>query len=157
MKKSFFASMSPFLLSRYSFDNFFETIAGAASFPVGAILPFKIKCSPNKAVTIQATGGDVIEDGSKIWDPLWACDGDEFKLIAVDTNNDSIADLWVMIDAKGNFDIAGNDALVRVQPRNSFVANGTLSSRADFPRVWAAVSASVIDDFVGSMMRRNPL
>ncbi len=127
-------------------DNLTVTLASVALFPVGGIIPFKIKCVPNKSVTIQPAGLEIIEDGFKSWEPLWACDGDEFKLIAVDADNNGTADIWVMVDAKGNFDIAGNDGLFRIQPRNSAVANGAEVLRADFPRAWSALSGTAIPD-----------
>lgn len=125
--------------------NITISLDAVASFPVGMEIPFKIKCPVAKAVTIAPAAGS-IEDGNKTWAPLWACDGDEFKLVAVDTDADNTADLWMLVDAKGNFEIAGTDGLVRVQPRNSFIAQGEIKDRADFPRLWDAVSAGAIAD-----------
>lgn len=132
--------------------NITLSLGAIATFPVGTIIPFKIKCPSGKAVAITPAAG-TIEDGNVTWSTLWACDGEEFEVVAVDTDASGTADQWVMRNAKGNFDIAGNDALCRIQPRNTIVANGcnpesagALYLRADYPRLWAAVSGSAIAD-----------
>lgn len=135
--------------------NLTITIDDVATFPIGAILPFKIKCADKKAVTFQTTAAQLIEDGNIAVSKMWACDGEEFKLVAVDSNADGIADLWLLIDAKGNWDKVGQDDLKRFQPRNTVIADGcrpevggALYLRADFPRLWDKISGIAIDDSI---------
>jgi hypothetical protein len=122
------------------------TIDDAAAFPVGAILPFKVKCPQGKAVTFNTSGGQLIEDGNQASAIMWGLDGEEFDLIAV-------TDHWILKNAKGNFEKVGQDDLLRFQPRNTIIANGcnpesagALLLRADYPRLWAKVASSAISD-----------
>lgn len=129
------------------------TMDDVANFHVGAIVAFKCASPDNKSVLLQTTGSQNIFDGRNPFTQTWLCDGEELKLVAADGNGDNIADMWLMVDAKGNFDKVGQEDLVRVQPRNSIIANGcrpeifgTLYQRADFPRLWAKVAPLAIDD-----------
>ncbi len=139
--------------------NLAITLNAIAGFNVGAVIPFKIKCGTGngngKAVSITANGSEQIENGSVSVSSFYACDGEEFELVAIDSNADNIADLWLLQRPIGNFAIAGNDVFSRIQPRNAIVANGctpelgsALLNRADYPRLWAAVSAGAIADSV---------
>jgi hypothetical protein len=128
-------------------------IGDVASFQNGAIIPFKIKCPANKAITFQPTSGQQIVDGSINNAKICACDGEEFKLIAVDMNADGVCDTWLFFGAQGNFNKVGQEDLVRFQPRNSIIANGcrpeisgSLLSRADYPRLADIVLPTAIDD-----------
>lgn len=126
--------------------NLTLTIDDVAHFKIGAILHFKCKCPQNKVISFQTTSNQLIEDGNKTSSIMWACDGDEFKLVCIGGS-------WIFMEPRGNFDKVGKDDLVRIQPRNSIIADGCrpefgnpLLLRADFARYWNAVKDIAVDD-----------
>lgn len=145
------------LLKVVTSANLALTLPSVADFPVGSLLKFKIKntatANTGKSVSVTPAGSEVIEDGNRSYSVLDACDGEEFYLMAGDANSDNTADYWELLEPKGNFEFIGQDRLVRVLPRNCLIANGcnpesagSLLSRADFSRLWAAVSGTAISD-----------
>lgn len=138
--------------------NLSMALDAVSTFRVGTILKIKIKntATTGKAISFIPNGSDIIEDGKVQYNSsaiLYACDGEEFYLVAGDADTDGTADYWDLLDAKGNFDIAGIDIMSRRQPRNTIIANGcnpesagALLLRADYPRLVAMVQGSWIAD-----------
>lgn len=139
--------------------NLVISLDAVNTFRIGTKIKVKVKITAltGKAVAFIPNGTDIIEDGKIQYDAstlkLYACDGEEFNLVAGDANGDGTADYWDLLDAKGNFDIAGMDILSRRQPRNTIVANGcqpessgSLLVRADYPRLVQYASTIWITD-----------
>ena len=116
------------------------SLASLVNFTIGQRLFFKVKNAAGKCVSIMPAGAELLKDGS-VTKNIWLYDGEEITLVAR-----SITE-WEILDAKGNFDTAGNDGLVRKMPKNSMVADGSTGYlRADYARLWDAIGASAIDD-----------
>jgi hypothetical protein len=126
-------------------SNIILTLDAAGAFLPGQALHFKCINAGVKCVSIVAGGSDVILDGNTIR-KIWLYNGESVTLVAGTGG-------WMVMDLVGNHDNVGNDALVRKLPRNSIIANGnvpessgTLLSRADYARLWDAVSDTAISD-----------
>ena len=118
------------------------SLTSLVNFTIGQKLVFKCKNAAGKCVSIVPAGTESLKDGS-VTRNIWLYDGEEITLVAR-----SITE-WEILDAKGNFSIAGNDGMVRRMPVNSFVADGSTGYlRADYARIWEAISANVVDDSV---------
>ena len=119
--------------------NITVSLASIANFTIGQRLFFKCKNAVGKCVSIVPAASELLKDGSATKN-IWLYDGEEITLVARSLTE------WEILGAKGNFDTAGNDGMVRRMPKNSFVADGTNYSRADYARLWEAVSIGAIDD-----------
>lgn len=94
-----------------------------------------------------------IENGSVVRTNIWVYDGEFIELVAEAT-------VWNWVDARGNFDKIGEDDFVRIQPRNTLVADGTLGDlRAKYPRLWEVVSVDAVSDiaWTGNGLRYQAL
>ena len=122
--------------------NITLSLASLVNFTIGQRLFFKCKNAAGKCVSIVPAGAELLKDGS-VTRNIWLYDGEEITLVARSLTE------WEILDAKGNFDTAGNDGMVRRMPPNSFVANGSTGYlRADYARIWEEVSANAVDDAV---------
>lgn len=137
------------LIHAISIANISLTLNAVATFPVGAQIDIKAKTqAAGKAIRIVPNASEVIEDGviNYTVNGLYLHDGEIIRLIAADADNNGTADYWELVDLKTNLEKVASDGLVRIQPRNSAIADGTLVNRADYPRVWAAIAADAVDD-----------
>jgi len=128
--------------------NLSLNLSAVNTFLPGQCLHFKCKNATGKNAAIVPQAGEDIMEGTLVKN-VWLYDTEEIVLVAVDRTGGGPATGWEILNAKGNFDLVGNDGMVRSQPRNSIIANGTTGFlRADYARLWDIVSATAIDDSV---------
>jgi hypothetical protein len=81
-----------------------------------------------------------IFDGSRAYSNIWMYDGEFIELVAE-------SGFWLWTIAKGNFDKIGQDDLKRIQPRNTFIADGTPDElRSKYPRLWEVIESMAVPD-----------
>lgn len=130
-------------------NNISLTIDAVSTFKPGDIIEVKAKTTTaGKAVRLVPNGSETIEDGNinHATAGLYLHDGEHVKLMAGDADEDGTPDYWELIAFEGNLYKVAVDDLVRLLPRNSLIAQGQLVNRADYPRLWAAIQATAIDD-----------
>ncbi|SHN45958.1 hypothetical protein [Chitinophaga sp. CF418] len=127
------------------------TLPDVSSLTPGTPIRINTRIPVIKALTILTAGGQKIYDGSDDVTEMYMHDAERLVLIAVAEDNGDTPDHWEIFDAFGNFHAAGQSFGVRLQPRNSFMNDGALKTRADTPRLWAQISkmgAAVVSDTV---------
>lgn len=137
------------LVQVVSISNIAMSLDAVAGFPVGSVITVKAKTQAlGKAIKINPDGAETILDGSVDITAagLYLHDGEMVRLVAGDADGNGTADYWELDDFKGNYGKVAKDDLVRVVPANAAIAQGTIADRADFPRLWAAVSADAVSD-----------
>jgi hypothetical protein len=120
-------------------DNVVLALDAASNFTIGQSLHFKCKNIFGKCTSITPGGSDIITDGT-LAKSIWLYDGEEISITKV------AAAEWQIISVKGNFDMVGNDGLVRRQPRNSLIAQGQTVSRFDYARLFNTMQADIISE-----------
>lgn len=116
------------------------TLPDVSSLVPGTPIRINTRIPVVKALTILTAGGQKIYDGAEDITEMYMHDAERLILIAVAEDNGDTPDHWEIFDSFGNFQTAGQSLGVRLQPRNSFVNDGTLKPRADTPRLWAQIS-----------------
>jgi microcystin-dependent protein len=121
--------------------NLTFTMDTVANFQDGDVFHFKVKNSANKSVTFLFSGGQSANDGTTAYTKICCHDGDEFKFIIYNGS-------FIFCPVRGNWDVVGQDRLVRVVPKNAFIGQGQLVNRLDYARIWefANVNGLVISD-----------
>lgn len=114
------------------------TLDALSNFLVGQCITVKVKCPQGKCVSFTPNGSEQLTSGQTTKTIEWLCDGEQITFVKRNSTQ------WEMINAIGNFNNVGNDALVRIIPKNAAVAKGDTANRADYARLWAAVESTAI-------------
>jgi len=114
------------------------TLETLSNFIIGQCLTIKVKCPANKCVSFAPSGSEQFTNGQTTKTMEWLHDGEEITFVKRNTTQ------WEITNAIGNFGNVGNDALVRIIPKNAAIAKGDTANRADYARLWAAVAATAI-------------
>lgn len=116
------------------------TLAALSNFNAGQCLTIKVKCPQGKCVSFTPNGAEELTNGQTTKTIEWLCDGEEITFVKRSTTQ------WEIVNALGNFDKVGNDALVRLVPKNSAIAIGQEVNRLDYARIWAEVEATAVSE-----------
>lgn len=115
-------------------------LAAISTFLPGQVLCFKCANAAGKCVSILPAAGEMLKDGTGLKN-IWLYNGESISLVVRSSTE------WEILNPIGNFDIVGNDGMARTIPKNTLVADGTGGLlRSDYPRLWAIIAASVIDE-----------
>jgi hypothetical protein len=117
--------------------NLTFTMDNIANLQDGDVFHFKVKNSSNKSASFLFSAGQGATDGTTAYTKIICHDGDEFRLIVY-----SGAFLFCAI--RGNWDIVGQDRLVRVVPKNAIIAQGQLVNRVDYARLWDFINGNAL-------------
>lgn len=71
---------------------------------------------------------------------FWLCDGEEMTLVKRSSTS------WELCHLVGNFEMVGNDAMVRRLLKNTLIADGSLVLRVNHPRLFDMIESTAIDD-----------
>lgn len=94
----------------------------------------------NKVAKILPNGSDNIIDNLSGSSTLYIHTGEAVKLVRVNSLN------WLLIDAKGYQQRVGEQFFGYVQKKGMLLRDGSLKSRAEYPRLWEMVSGGAIPD-----------
>jgi hypothetical protein len=137
------------LVSVVGTANITLTVANVNTFKKGARLCFIAKMTGTGPFWCKIVTGQNMEDGSVTSTGQWLYDGEMIELVA-DVDNS----VWKLVHCKGNFEKVGMDDLKRIQPRNSFIAQGTTGlSRTTYARIWNAISGIAVAEADKSLVR----
>lgn len=127
------------LISVAAGGNVTINIAALSGFKAGNKISF-VAAMSGGPFWVNIDPAESIADGSTSRSNIWVYDGEMIELVAGATN-------WKLTIAKGNFGKIGNDDLKRIQPRNTFIADGSVYNRAQYPRLWAELNGASVTDY----------
>jgi hypothetical protein len=105
------------------------TLADAATFKHGAIVPIAAYCADGCVVNVQPMAGQNIFDNGAGQPVMYMHNKENLCLIA-------LGDQWKVVFKNGNFDSVGEEVKGRKELNNTIALKGQLLQRSRYPRLW---------------------